>query len=364
MNKNIILFFVSLSVCATVTEGVFSRMETRTAKNHIRSAPEEWLVQPEKAWTQRHESLGWFHVPDKSAHLWIEHTGIDVTLHTNSAGFRGTREYPLNKRAGTTRILGIGDSFTFGWGVQDEETFGAVIESTRPNVEVINIASPGYGIDQMLLGFREIGKQFEPDYVLIGIYPEVFWRATRSYTDAGYGKPYFRLEEGNRLRLQNVPVSGPEELEYNQYPKVISYGLIEGLMMRSAIYRYIKHRTLRLLRDLEWVDPDITEEWRLGKVILRQLISEIREVGAEPVILIIPPYGWMSNTQQTSMQKSVGRLANGMNVDVLDFTEQLQSLSKQSSLERYYIPHDHHWTEEAHALVAQALTNQLELMVK
>ena len=48
-------------------------------------------------------------------------------VRTNSIGLRDT-EIPL-RRTGRKRVLAIGDSFTFGWGVRLEETWPKVLEA-------------------------------------------------------------------------------------------------------------------------------------------------------------------------------------------------------------------------------------------
>lgn len=50
----------------------------------------------------------------------------DYTYHNNSLGLRGTREYG-EKKSGC-RILLLGDSLTYGIGVNDDQTFGSLME--------------------------------------------------------------------------------------------------------------------------------------------------------------------------------------------------------------------------------------------
>jgi hypothetical protein len=93
---------------------------------------------------------------------------FSVHVHTDGSGFRATPAAPATGPA--LRILVVGDSFAFGWGVEDKETFAAVLARelgrVRP-VEVINAGVPGYGPDQYWLFLRERGFALAPDLVLL-----------------------------------------------------------------------------------------------------------------------------------------------------------------------------------------------------
>ena len=73
-------------------------------------------------------------------------------------------------------------------------------------------------------------------------------------------------------------------MDYKQFPEIIVYGPVERTLRHSALYRYLKKKVLRLARDLGWIDPDLTEEWRLGEAILKELVREIREIGAQRIL--------------------------------------------------------------------------------
>ena len=103
--------------------------------------------------------------------LEIRFQRADVRI--NSYGMRGP-ERPVYKGADTFRIALLGDSFAFGWGVEQEETFAQILENTlnrisrgNPNFEVLNFGIPGYSTFQEVAKFKEIGLDFNPDAVLV-----------------------------------------------------------------------------------------------------------------------------------------------------------------------------------------------------
>jgi hypothetical protein len=89
-----------------------------------------------------------------------------VAYKTNSRGLRD-REYAPEKPAGTTRILALGDSFTFGHGIAYGDRFTDILESAFDDVEVITMAVPGSGHDQQLMQFVQEGLAYHPDQVIV-----------------------------------------------------------------------------------------------------------------------------------------------------------------------------------------------------
>lgn len=83
--------------------------------------------------------------------------------------------FSLRPRPGTSRILCLGDSLTFGNGVALAETYPKQLEkmlnaSGEGPYEVINAGTPAYDTWQELIYLREYGLQLEPDLVIVGFY--------------------------------------------------------------------------------------------------------------------------------------------------------------------------------------------------
>jgi lysophospholipase L1-like esterase len=98
---------------------------------------------------------------------------LDKPVSTSRAGFRD-RDYPPEKPAGVARIVGLGDSVMFGWGVGDREDYLAVLEAKleqeelAARFEVLNMAVPGYNGVMELATLKEKGLRYRPDLVIVG----------------------------------------------------------------------------------------------------------------------------------------------------------------------------------------------------
>jgi lysophospholipase L1-like esterase len=105
--------------------------------------------------------------------------GLDVTflgapLRTNSDGFRGPL-VPAARTRPAVRVVGLGDSVMFGWGVAEEDTYLArlvpLLEAGSPGVawEVVNTAVPGYNTAMEVATLEAKGLRFDPDLVVLNV---------------------------------------------------------------------------------------------------------------------------------------------------------------------------------------------------
>ncbi|MCP4204177.1 MAG: SGNH/GDSL hydrolase family protein [bacterium] len=153
--------------------------------------------------------------------------GVSVGgLHRNNdQGIRAEKEFSREQQADRYRIALFGDSFTYGYEVRLEESWGFLLEqelnARQKSVEVLNFGVGGYGMDQALLRWMEVGRNFEPHLVLFGLQAENVKRNLNLFRPLLYYgdqiplfKPRFVLED-NGLRLVNQPSLPPEEVVAN-----------------------------------------------------------------------------------------------------------------------------------------------------
>ena len=112
--------------------------------------------------------LSFAHVPNRSAFLM----GVPVSI--SSEGLRD-REFSLEKPPGVYRVMMLGDSTTFGWGVRQEDTaakflerkLNGVLPSGFDHVEVMNTGVGNYDTVQEVTYYETIGWKYHPDLVVL-----------------------------------------------------------------------------------------------------------------------------------------------------------------------------------------------------
>jgi lysophospholipase L1-like esterase len=102
----------------------------------------------------------------------LHHSGeFDYVFRTNVLGFRG-RLISESKPAGHRRLLVLGDSFVAGVGVTDESVFTERLANAwaGQRIDVVNVGRAGTSTIRELTLYREIGRRFDPDVVLLVYY--------------------------------------------------------------------------------------------------------------------------------------------------------------------------------------------------
>jgi len=88
---------------------------------------------------------------------------LDYIVSSNNEGFRGELwDYSPDRK----NIFIVGDSFAFGWGVEWKQTVGELIEKklqeNNKRWQVINLAMPGYSIQEIMTTITHFKKDLHP----------------------------------------------------------------------------------------------------------------------------------------------------------------------------------------------------------
>lgn len=173
--------------------------------------------------------LGWINQPNR--HGRMVSSDFDIRVDINPKGFRDADSAYVKPDKGY-RILALGDSFVWGYGVNRDERFTEILENSLPETEIINMGCSGYGQDQELLLLAKKGLRYQPDLVMVHVhFPSDSWNNSVSIA-YGYFKPVFVVEK-KCLVLKNVPIP-------KTFPGVL---LDRWLTQHSAFWNRIKYRT-------------------------------------------------------------------------------------------------------------------------
>ena len=155
----------------------------------------------ERRHTEHDRDLGWINTPNQH----IENMyGPGVYLKTNSQAFRSNYDFTERVPEGRIRIVCSGDSFTFGYGVDNEHTWCKQLTSFDSRLETVNMGQGGYGIDQAFLWYKRDGGRLSHNIQIFAFVTDDFRRINRDNM-YGYDKPMLKVKDG-ALVIENVPV--------------------------------------------------------------------------------------------------------------------------------------------------------------
>ncbi|MBU0678101.1 MAG: SGNH/GDSL hydrolase family protein [Verrucomicrobia bacterium] len=351
------------------------------------------LIESERGKFCRYDSLlGWRGKPDVgSGFEWI-----DARHHVqqNSHGFRGA-DHPF-ERSGDTRVLFLGDSFTWGFGVEDDQVFTSLIEDHPIGgpLEVVNCGVSGYGTDQELLLWQNYAYQWKPDLTVLMLTPFTDPLDNMSSVRYGYPKPVFRRGPDGLLSLTNVPVPGKSE-EWETAATVIPGGRHRWLntMIGSSslaslgISALSNNETIRKRLERRGIIPPRPEAsgyeyflfgqneagtsalWSVTTDLIGMLGKDVRDRGSRLAVVIIPSViqiddaMWagfaarapeeFAHPDKSTPNRIISNFCAQENIPCLDLADTFAQ-SAAAGHKDYY-PVNGHWTAGGHRLAAQAI---------
>lgn len=221
----------------------------------------------------------------------------DARATTNSQRFRSHREYSRIIPPGTKRIVAIGDSFTFGTGVSDNETYPAKLEAllnrsgNQLTVEVLNSGIHGTGTGNQVLWYDRWVRQFDPDLVILALFANDLndvAKDTRFVLGAdGLATP---MSQERLLDLgRDYSLLRSLALKIPGYDFLCQHSHLVNLARSTATARLKRQRQRKLSATQADTQPDNQEETiDLLVAEIRWLQKRIAEDGTELVVAYIP----------------------------------------------------------------------------
>lgn len=188
------------------------------------------------------------------------HLGVEVRV--NSAGMRDD-EVLAGDDPDRVRIVVLGDSTTFGFGVENDETYSAVLEGFLNErgrdglaYEVLNMGVSGYSTLNEAVVLESKALDFEPDLVVVGYNlndPDVellqplqrafsdqaWWERTHVWqklVQADFARRVRELGGGDRLKFAHAPGEANWRSVLEGFERMAAVGRRESLPILVVIW--------------------------------------------------------------------------------------------------------------------------------
>ena len=321
--------------------------------------------------------------PNTGYYEEVVDTGEAIRYDISSQGLRD--RVHGSKQPDELRVMLVGDSFTFGHGVELGDTIPQRLESSlndqleRP-VSVINLGVPAYAPWQELIRLREVGLAFEPDLVLLQVFLPNDVQGTLEETGEtldAYDTEWFRRR--HYFQLQHYAA-----VRWDRW-----------LQNNSALYRAIVDRSGRaywLADQFGWLrgvatpppmepppnagrvatlEPYLKADYPLLASAFEKLQADIlkmralcREHNIDFAVYLAPPLQEVSEAawaeaeiahDQYDRDKPHRRMRDFFQEHDIAHIDLLEPLRNQAHSDALYYKNDGHWTPAGTAEVARVL---------
>ncbi len=287
--------------------------------------------------------LYWRLKPNQDCFTKVDHKPVHINSHsTRGADFETVR--PPN----TIRILSLGDSRTFGWGVSDSETYSERLRSMleksnggKEKVEVINAGVNAWSYPQILVYFREIALQYHPDVVILA--DANFWTQFSEKNS-----PEFVEKFMNRVRLKNFL------RHFAIYHYVIEVKLKDFYERHRDKFIPVDPKNDPMFKEQQQKDPN---------AVFRSAIEGICQVAQsnriKPVLVFIPTLADFATTNSPSILEVKAEVGKSLNVPLLDLRTAMRP-----ELNSLYLEGDPvHFNQRGNEIIASQLFEVLTNLV-
>jgi lysophospholipase L1-like esterase len=323
-------------------------------------------------------TLGWVGRPNLQTEVRFEPV-FRHQVSTNSRGLRN-RETPYARDA-RRRILCVGDSFTWGLGVEGEDAFPARLERGLPGTEVVNAGVIGWGTAQEWLWLEGEGARYTPDILILGFHVSDFWENAGSTLRKL--RPLFGARDGALVLLTppSVVPGGPGHPAFVGGPaRSWSESLMRFLHMHSRVVRAVQLGAEWLRKGL--LEPaDLTP---LSRATLRKeadsavppaqdvtsaLLRSIRDFcgrrGIRLIVLLIPGYedvepeleGTPRARDPHAAYETAVRICRELRLDAVELRPRLVEMERSGTAA--FHRGDIHLTAAGHRAAAELLAERI-----
>lgn len=256
---------------------------------------------------------------------------------TNEYGFRASSMPEISNRYAQPNVVVLGDSVTFGQGVNDGEEYSAVLANLLAGeASVVNLGVPGFGLTHEIRVFYEFGMLFQPSVVVL--------QFTFNDPEDNFYQMVTTVEHG-RFRFHRDRSMGSTMSRVKDW-------LSGSILQRSAAYNFV-----RGLGFTYWHSRVVARESEGDRQFKEALYTQLLSTFAEDLqrrgirLLVFDVPG--------DLERWPGILSEVEALDRRHLLRHIRTKGWFDGVSDYGTPEGHPWGAKGHRLVAQHLVATL-----
>lgn len=294
---------------------------------------------------------------------------FDHTYSHNSLGFRGSKEYRYEKQT-DHRLLFLGDSFTYGFGVNDDQTFPYLTEKylldEHLSIEVVNTGASGKGTDYELKLFQVLGYKYKPDLTILCFTANDFIDNERGeyFSVSPQGEISPKTLKAGRGIIKNILYAVPG------YNWLVSWSQAANLVKEASVKWFFRQADPIVLKQggLVFAHPELHQGYategnrKLTEIYIKYIIKSVRDAGSSLMIVYVPMSmeveAYRKNRQISSDEAAFTKIVKTQGERIFSLTPVLAA--SEEPIDRLYFRNDGHWTVSGNTVVARYLSEHIK----
>lgn len=316
--------------------------------------------------------LGWKLTPGWSG--GHRHHDFSARYTINELGFRADTPSPPARKDGRLSVV-VGDSFTFGFGVNDQETFVHHLHAGANKLgSFFNGAIPGFSTDQEALLIEQKIVALRPTRILLAVYVgnDLLDNPLPIPMQVGSPKPYFEVM-GDALVLRNSPVptnpgavrAAPRGLMANVLgPERAHWRWKARIEHRSALFRTVGQAILPELDYTAEFSERFAPAARLFGLILDRIAATCEREKIELMVVALAGRSYFQRPSSVSAQyqdyflQQVAAHCRQKRITLIDVVAG-QRTRYAAEGQPWFFPNEGHLTAAGHRVVAEIIATEL-----
>lgn len=250
------------------------------------------------------------------------------------------------------KILFSGDSFTFGDGVDDKNTFPSIFQAVTGR-KVINAGVPGYGIDQMYLRSLHIIQNYKISDLFFCFIPDDINRCNNS-TYHKVQKPYFILDGDSTKLISINPIDFIKNNKFNLsiFHKIGGYSLVIDKIMRIFFPDFWLYE----------IQISKKQEHNNGKEIAAELILHLKQIcDLKNIKFFVVPLAHQrySKDQINNLEFVLNQLKDKMKI--INLFNELENIRDEDPklFSSYFLKDNYHFSSLGNDFVAKSIYEKM-----
>lgn len=340
------LFIIELSVRLFIPFGTL---------NHLYDPELEFRLPPNATYTET------------NMNTFIKDFTITRTL--NEHGYNDN-SHTLQKPENTTRILFMGDSFTYGYGVPREHNFVTLLSQQLLSTELINLGLPRLGTEQELARYLTDGIMYNPDAVILTFFIG---------NDLDQPQVLYKLENNTLIPQPQHPPPLQLKIRHWLASTFQSYAALILLLQHIPPAQHVLEKaglfTTSTTRDIFSLQS--TEEYHTNLAyithLLKQFKHETNKRNTTFALVIIPAKQQIDDTYYTQHyqarnltphinrwqpQQDLKKITQKLGITLIDLTPHFVVNNINNT---FYHTNDIHFNKKGHELTANILHKRIHI---